>query len=80
MIALNKAIASAYAINMQSALDALHQIKGLEKHYLYYAALGEIYFGLDRKQEAKTYFERAFGLTASKSEKQLLHDKIVNCN
>lgn len=80
VIALNKAIASAYAISMQSALDALHQIKGLEKHHLWYATLGEIYFGLNKKEEAKNYFQQALGLTVSKSEQQLLHDKISNCN
>jgi RNA polymerase sigma-70 factor (ECF subfamily) len=80
VIALNKAIASAYAISMQSALDALHEIKGLEKHYLYYATLGEMYFGLNKKQEAKHYFQQALGLTPSKSEQQLLHNKISNCN
>jgi RNA polymerase sigma-70 factor (ECF subfamily) len=80
VVALNKAIASAYAISMQSALDALQQIKGLEKHYLYYATLGEMCFGLNKKLEAKNYFLQALGLTASKSEQQLLHDKISNCN
>ena len=80
VIALNKAIASAYAISMQVALDALHQIKGLEKHHLYYATLGEISLSLNKKQEAKNYFQQALGLTVSKSEQQLLHDKISNCN
>ncbi|MEP7318190.1 MAG: sigma-70 family RNA polymerase sigma factor [Panacibacter sp.] len=80
VIALNKAIASAYAISMQSALDALHQIRGLEKHHLYYATLGEICLGLNKKEEAKNYFQQAIGLTVSKSEQQLLNDKISYCN
>ncbi|CAN5291935.1 sigma-70 family RNA polymerase sigma factor [soil metagenome] len=80
VIALNKAIASSYAVSMQSALDALYQIKGLEKHYLYYATLGEMCFGLNKKNEARNYFERALSLTGSKSEQQLLYNKIANCN
>ena len=80
VIALNKSIASAYAISMQSALDALYQIKGLEKHYLYYATLGEMCFGLNRKQEARDYFRRALRLTTSRSEQQLLNEKIISCN
>lgn len=80
VVALNKAIASAYAINMQSAVQELLQIKGLEKHNLYYATLGEMYFGLNKKEEAKNYFKQALQLTVSKSEQQLLTVKINNCN
>ena len=80
VIALNKAIASAYAISMQSALEALHKIKGLEKHYLYFATLGEMCFGLNKKEEAKNYFTKALGLTTSRSERQLLNEKIISCN
>ncbi|HRI20316.1 MAG TPA: sigma-70 family RNA polymerase sigma factor [Panacibacter sp.] len=80
VIALYKAIASAYAISMQSALDALQQIKGLEKNHLYYATLGEMCLGLNKKMEAKNYFLQALALTISRSERQLLNDKIGNCN
>ena len=49
VVAMNKAIASAYAISKQTALDELHQIKGLEHHHLFYATIGEMYLGLDQK-------------------------------
>ena len=79
VVALNKAIASAYAINKQNALEELRQIKGLENYHLYYTSLGEMYFELDQKKIAKENFERALHLTGSTSEKQLLLDKITLC-
>jgi RNA polymerase sigma factor (sigma-70 family) len=80
IVALNKAIASAYAISRENALKELFNIKGLEKYYLYYASAGEMYLDLDKKNEAKTYFEKALQLTGSLSEQQLLLDKIKKCN
>lgn len=80
IVALNKAIASSYAISRENALNELLKIKGLEKYYLYYASTGEIYFDLDKKQQAKAYFEKALQLTTSGSERQLLLEKIARCN
>jgi predicted RNA polymerase sigma factor len=36
IVAMNKAIASSYAISKENALKELQQIKGLENHHLYY--------------------------------------------
>ena len=79
VVAMNKAIASAYAINRQNALTEMQKIKGLEHHHLYYATIGEIYFDLENKSEAKRFFQKAFELTSSVYEKQLLYSKINNC-
>ena len=79
VIAMNKAIASAYAVSRQKALEELQQIKGLEQHHLYYASIGEMYFDLEQKGNAKTFFEKAFQLTSSQAEKQLLLEKISLC-
>lgn len=79
IVALNKAIASAYAMNKQNALDQLLHIKGLENYYLYHTSIGEIYFELQNKQMAKKFYETALGLTTSKQEQQLLKNKISNC-
>jgi RNA polymerase sigma-70 factor (ECF subfamily) len=79
VVAMNKAIASAYSINKQRALEELQQIKGLEHHHLYYASLGEMYFEMQEKAAAKTYFEKAIALTQSQAEKQLLLQKIGLC-
>ena len=79
IVALNKAIASAYAINREHALAELHQIKGLENYYLYYTSIGEMYLELALKQEARENFEKALSLTASNTEKQFLQEKIILC-
>ena len=79
VVAMNKAIASAYAIGKQHALDELLLIRGLETHHLYYASIGEIQFELNEKENARKAFENALRLTNSHSEKQLLLEKIKLC-
>jgi RNA polymerase sigma factor (sigma-70 family) len=78
-ITLNKAIAASYAISKEAALAELQQIKSLDNYYLYHTAIGEIYFDLDRKHEAKHYYEKGLSLTTSLAEKQLLQEKIYAC-
>jgi RNA polymerase sigma-70 factor (ECF subfamily) len=79
VVAMNKAIASAYAIGKHQALDELHQIKGLEHHHLFHATIGEMYLGLNQKPDAKAAFQKAIALTNSQSEKLLLFEKIGQC-
>ena len=79
IIELNKAIASAYAVSRENALQELMQIKGLENYYLYHASAGEIYFELDNKAAARNCFQKAVELTSSLVEKQLLLEKISLC-
>ena len=79
VVAMNKAIASAYAISRENALNELQKIQGLERHHLYYATVGEIYFDLENKVEAKKFYQKALELTSSTYEQQLLMNKISNC-
>ena len=79
VVAMNKAIASAYSISKQQALEELKKIKGLEQHHIYHASIGEMYFELDEKYVAKEYFEKAYKLTDSLTEQQLLLKKISLC-
>lgn len=79
VVAMNKAIASSYAISKQNALKELQQIKGLEDHHVYYASIAEVYYDLDNKEEAKKFFKKALELTSSSFDQQLLMNKINNC-
>jgi RNA polymerase sigma-70 factor (ECF subfamily) len=79
VVAMNKAIASSYAIGKQNALAELQQIKGLENHHLYYASIAEVYYDLENKIEAEKFFKKALELTSSAYEQQLLKIKISNC-
>jgi RNA polymerase sigma-70 factor (ECF subfamily) len=80
VIAMNKAIAFAYAHNKKDALTQLQNIKGLEDYYIYHTSIGEIYFDLHNHALAKKFYEKAFTLTTSHPEQQLLLSKIENCD
>ena len=43
------------------------------------AAMDEMYFELDENENARSFFEKAIGLTQSQSEIQLLKEKIRLC-
>lgn len=78
-VALNKAIAASYAISKHAALSELQAVKGLDDYYLYYTAIGEIYFDLHSNKEALRYYQKALSLTRSLAEQQLLQQKIKAC-
>ena len=78
-VALNKTIASAYAVSPEFALNELKTISGLENYYLYYATAGELYLETGLKQEAREHFQKAAALTQSQSEKQFLLDRLRLC-
>lgn len=80
VVAMNKGIASAYAISKQHALDELQKINGLDNHHLYFASLGELYLDMKEPLKAKEQFEKAWQLTTSISEKNFLTEKIGLCN
>jgi RNA polymerase sigma factor (sigma-70 family) len=79
IVAMNKAIASAYANDKQDALKQLQEIKGLDDYYIYHTSIGEIYFELNNFTLAKKFYKKAMSLTTSRSEQQLLVSKIENC-
>jgi RNA polymerase sigma-70 factor (ECF subfamily) len=80
IVALNKAIASAYAVSKENALEQLLKIKGLEDYYLYHTSIGEIYFEMKDKKKAKKFYETALRLTSSHQEQELLMKKISSCD
>ena len=79
VVALNKAIAAAYALDKETALAQMLSIKDLEDYYLYHTSVGELYFELNNKTEAKKYFQKALLLATSRQEQELLVDKLEKC-
>ena len=71
IVAMNRAIASAYFISFEHAHAELSAIQGLENHPVYWGSLAEMYVGLDRKDEANSCFEKAISLSKSEAVKQL---------
>jgi RNA polymerase sigma factor (sigma-70 family) len=79
IVAMNKAIASAYANDKTVALHQLQEIDGLDDYYIYHTSIGEIYFELHNFTLAKKSYQKALTLTESRAERQLLLSKIENC-
>lgn len=80
IIALNKAVASSYAISANAALRELEQIRGMEKSSLYHASLGQVFSDLKRHDEAKRHFTMASELTSSSREKRFFQSRIAECS
>ena len=76
VVAMNKAIAAAYAIGKQEALNELLAIEGLEQYYLYHTSLGEMYVKTNRLPEARASFNRALKLAPNQREKALVAQKM----
>ncbi|HEY0434401.1 MAG TPA: DUF6596 domain-containing protein, partial [Chitinophagaceae bacterium] len=80
VIALNKAIASAYATSRRHALEELLAIRELDQYYIYHASVAEIYFELGELPDARHHYQQAFTLTQSPAERDLLLMKIEACS
>jgi RNA polymerase sigma factor (sigma-70 family) len=80
IVAMNKAIASAYAISREKGLQELMQIRGLENYYLWYATAGELYLDNNNLTKAREAFAKALALTHSQTEKRFLLEKLARCN
>ncbi len=78
-VLLNKAIAAAYAVSKEEALQELEKIEGLSNYYLYHTAVGEIYFELQQTALARQHYQKALSLTKSLAERQLLQEKMKAC-
>jgi len=76
VIELNRAIAIQYHVSAEAGLKALLAIDGLQQHYLYHAALGDVYVEVGDRASARERYERALYLTSSIAEKKLLQYKI----
>jgi RNA polymerase sigma factor (sigma-70 family) len=76
IVDLNKAVAIGYGQSPTAGLDALKQIKTLQNHYLYHAAMGDFYIELGDLVHARQSYLRAIDLTSSHAEKKLLQNKL----
>jgi RNA polymerase sigma-70 factor (ECF subfamily) len=76
IVELNRAIAIGYGHSPLAGLKALEEIKGLEGHYLYYAAIGDFYAELGDENNALLNYQTAMTLTTSNTEKKLLQSKL----
>ena len=76
IVEMNQAIVLGLAQSPLHGLEKLKSIEGLEQNSIYHAALGDFYHQTKKFTEAKLEYEKAIGLTKSKSEIELLQHKI----
>ncbi len=79
VVALNKAIASSYAVSADVALKELQKIRGMERNCFYHASLGEVCLDLGRRDEARNHFSAAHELTGSKQERLFFQARMNDC-
>jgi len=77
VVLLNRAIALAYAHSKHEAIEEIKKLAGMQKHYLYNAALGDLYSDTGQAQQAKFYYEAAINQTQSHQEQELLKKKLA---
>lgn len=76
VVALHRAIAAGYAIGPETALAQLFAIKGLEKYYLYFAAIAEMYALLKKSNDSIGYYKKAIHWAQTQQERRLMQQKI----
>ncbi len=79
MITLNRLIAESYISNSLNSIHELEKLKqdpSIHKHYLLYAAEGDLLNRTGKRQAAKAAFTKAFDLATSSLDKLFLQNKI----
>ena len=76
VVLLNRAIALSFAESKQAAIAEIKKLESLQNHYLYNAALGDLYFDIGQVHEARVFYETALQQTHSAQEQELLKKKL----
>ena len=77
VVQLNRALALGQAKSKEEAIAEILKITTLQDHYLYNAALGDLYLETGDKKKANIYFHAAETRTENVQEKELLKKKMV---
>jgi predicted RNA polymerase sigma factor len=77
VVLLNRALAISFARSKFEAIEEIKKISGLRNHYLYNAALGDLYIWTGQPQLAKLFYAAAIDQTHSPQEKELLKKKLA---
>jgi RNA polymerase sigma factor (sigma-70 family) len=79
VMALNRAVAVAQIRGVEAAINAVAAIRNrgkLDSYYLLYAVMGEFEAQLNHSDAAVAYFQRAFDLADTKSERRFLAKRL----
>ena len=80
VVLLNRAIAVSFARSKQEAIDEIKKLTALQSHYLYNAALGDLYIEMGNAPLAKSFYETALKQTHNPQEQELLQRKLALSN
>jgi RNA polymerase sigma factor (sigma-70 family) len=80
VVAMNRCLALAEVEGAERGISELLQIGELTGNSRYQLSLGELYFKVGNKAEAKRFFNRALALTSSRAEQELIDRKIKLCS
>jgi RNA polymerase sigma-70 factor (ECF subfamily) len=80
VVTVNKAIAAGYALGPAEGLSQLLALDPPPAYHYYYAALGEMYFLMHRKEEACYWYKQALQHVKHAREQELLRHKIQSCS
>lgn len=78
IVAMHRAIALGYADGAKAGIEALLSIDGLEKNYLYHAALGDFWKKLPEPQAALACYQKALHWVVLPAERRVLEEKMKN--
>lgn len=78
IVEMNKAIVLSLAESPEQGLEKLLAIRELENNSIYHAALGDLYQQVQETGKARIHYEQAINLTKSRSETELLRQKITS--
>lgn len=79
VVALNRAVALAQVAGTSVAIRTILALSGLENNHYYHAILGNLYQQSDQPKLACEHYARAWQLTPSAAEKELLTRKQNDC-
>ncbi len=77
VVLLNRAIAMSFARGKAVAIEEIKKLTSLQNHYLYNAALGDLYFETGQPQQASLFYLAAIKQTHNPQEQELLKKKLL---
>jgi len=80
VVALHRAVALAEVSGPLAALLEVSMLSGLDTNHYYHAILGDLYVRNAQPEPARQHYRRAWQLTPSSAERELLTRKLNDCN
>ncbi|HSY76097.1 MAG TPA: sigma-70 family RNA polymerase sigma factor [Bacteroidia bacterium] len=80
VVQINRCLVLGEVEGHEKAISELEEIKGFTENCYYNTSLGEMWMRLNKREKAKSYFQKALTLTSSNAEIELIRRKLLACN